>query len=48
VRQTSPRPRRVETVSRQLTKLRQLGTIGITNNRTIEVDDLASLRVRCG
>ena len=38
----------IETVSRQLTKLRQLDTISITNNRTIEVDDLASLRVRCG
>lgn len=38
----------IETVSRQMTKLRQSGTIRIANNRTIDVPDLAMLRLRCG
>lgn len=38
----------IETVSRQLTKLRQLGTIRISNNRSVEIDDLAGLKARCG
>lgn len=38
----------VETVSRQLTKLRQLGIVGITNNRTVEIPDLEALKGLCG
>ncbi len=38
----------IETVSRQLTKLRQLGTIRITNNRTVDVPDLDALHALCG
>jgi CRP/FNR family transcriptional regulator len=38
----------IETVSRQMTKLRQEGVIRIVNLRHIEVADLARLRRRCG
>jgi len=38
----------VETVSRQLTKLRRLGVVSITNNRMVEIPDLAALRGLCG
>lgn len=38
----------VETVSRQMTKLRQLGVISVTNNRHIEVPDLGRLERLCG
>jgi len=38
----------IETVSRQLTKLRQSGTISITNNRSVEVPDLDALQALCG
>lgn len=38
----------IETVSRQLTKLRQLEVVSISNNRTIEVPDLDALRALCG
>lgn len=38
----------IETVSRQLTRLRQAGLIRITNQRSIEVPDLAALRAACG
>ena len=38
----------IETVSRQLTRLRQLGVISITNNRTVEVPELEALRAMCG
>jgi CRP/FNR family transcriptional regulator len=34
----------IETVSRQLTKLRHAGVINIHNNRTVEVPDLERLR----
>ena len=34
----------IETVSRQLTKLRQKGVIRLVNNRTVEVPDLAKLQ----
>lgn len=34
----------IETVSRQMTKLRQAGVISIENNRTVEVKDLRRLR----
>jgi CRP/FNR family transcriptional regulator len=34
----------IETVSRQLTKLRHAGVINIHNNRTVEVPDLSRLR----
>ena len=34
----------IETVSRQITKLRQAGVIKIVNNRTVEIPDLARLR----
>ncbi|MGV3491915.1 MAG: Crp/Fnr family transcriptional regulator [Devosia sp.] len=38
----------IETVSRQLTKLRQMGVITITNNRHVEIADLDDLRACCG
>lgn len=38
----------IETVSRQITKLRQSGAVGITNNRTVDVPDLERLRVLAG
>ena len=38
----------IETVSRQITKLRQLGVVIITNNRHIEVPDLERLESLCG
>jgi len=38
----------VETVSRQLTKLRQLGVISISNNRTVEIPELEALQALCG
>lgn len=38
----------VETVSRQLTKLRTDKTIEISNNRTIMIPDIARLKGRCG
>lgn len=38
----------IETVSRQLTKLRQSGVIVITNSRHIEVPDLGRLAEHCG
>lgn len=38
----------IETVSRQLTKLRADGVIAITNNRQVEVPDLSRLENRCG
>jgi CRP/FNR family transcriptional regulator len=38
----------IETVSRQITKLRQTGAIRITNNRTVEVPDIEALRAACG
>lgn len=38
----------IETVSRQLTKLRQEGVIVITNNKHVDVPDMARLRSRCG
>ncbi len=34
----------IETVSRQITKLRQTGVINIIHNRTVEVPDIARLR----
>ncbi len=34
----------IETVSRQLTKLRHAGVINLVNNRTVEVPDLSRLR----
>lgn len=37
----------IETVSRQLTKLRKDGVIGIANNRHITVNDINTLRDRC-
>ena len=37
----------IETVSRQLTKLRQRGVIAITNNRLVDVPDLDRLRDLC-
>jgi CRP/FNR family transcriptional regulator len=38
----------IETVSRQLTRLRQLGTIRITNLRNVEIPNMAALQDRCG
>jgi CRP/FNR family transcriptional regulator len=38
----------IETVSRQLTRLRQLGVIAISNNRHVEIADLDGLRAICG
>lgn len=38
----------IETVSRQMTKLRRDGMIRIVNHRRIEVTDLKQLRCRCG
>lgn len=38
----------IETVSRQLTKLRKEGVIEIVNNRHVEVPDLERLQLRCG
>ncbi|GGA44222.1 Crp/Fnr family transcriptional regulator [Pelagibacterium lentulum] len=38
----------IETVSRQLTKLRKDGVIEIVNNRQVTVPDLGRLKVRCG
>lgn len=38
----------IETVSRQLTKMRQTGVIEITNNRHVEVPDLDRLQALCG
>ena len=38
----------IETVSRQMSKLRQAGVITITHNRHLEVPDLAALRNCCG
>lgn len=38
----------IETVSRQLTKLRQDGVIVITNNKHVEIPDMGRLRRRCG
>lgn len=38
----------VETVSRQLTKLRQQGVVSISNNRTVEIPNLEALQGLCG
>lgn len=38
----------IETVSRQLTKLRQMGAIRIENIRVVEIPDLERLRTLCG
>ncbi len=38
----------IETVSRQMTKLRQMGVIQVTNNRTVDVPDLDRLETLCG
>ena len=38
----------IETVSRQMTKLRQMGVIQVTNNRTVDVPDLDRLEALCG
>jgi CRP/FNR family transcriptional regulator len=38
----------IETVSRQLTRLRAAGAIRIENNRHVSVDDLGRLEQRCG
>ncbi len=38
----------VETVSRQISKLKADGVIGIVNFRQVSVPDLARLRLRCG
>jgi CRP/FNR family transcriptional regulator len=38
----------IETVSRQLTKLRQMGVIAISNNRHVEIGDLDALKALCG
>ena len=38
----------IETVSRQLTKLRQTGAVVLTNNRRVTVPDLARLEEFCG
>jgi len=38
----------IETVSRQMTKLKADGVIGLSNYRRVSVPDLARLRVRCG
>ena len=38
----------IETVSRQMSKLKADGVIGIENYRQVSVPDLARLRVRCG
>ncbi|WP_172123974.1 MULTISPECIES: Crp/Fnr family transcriptional regulator [unclassified Devosia] len=38
----------LETVSRQISKLRQLGVIEVTHNRQVEVPDLKRLQALCG
>lgn len=38
----------IETVSRQMTKLRQMGVIQVTNNRTVDVPSLHRLETLCG
>jgi CRP/FNR family transcriptional regulator len=38
----------IETVSRQVTRLRQNGVIVVTNNRHVEVPDLGRLQALCG
>jgi CRP/FNR family transcriptional regulator len=38
----------IETVSRQLTKLKADNVIEIANYRHVNINDLAQLRVRCG
>ena len=38
----------IETVSRQLTRLRQLGAISIINNRTVDIPDIDALQALCG
>src|SRR5690606_36279780 len=38
----------IETVSRQLSRLKADGAIGIASHRRITVPDLARLRLRCG
>lgn len=38
----------IETVSRQMTKLRQAGAIAIVNNRTVDVPDLERLKALAG
>lgn len=38
----------IETVSRQMTKLRQMGVIQVTNNRTVDVPNLDRLETLCG
>jgi CRP/FNR family transcriptional regulator len=38
----------IETVSRQLTKMRKEGVIEVINNRTFIVPDLDRLQMRCG
>lgn len=38
----------IETVSRQITKLRKVGVIVVTNNRDCEIPDLEKLRDRAG
>ncbi|MCB1740249.1 MAG: helix-turn-helix domain-containing protein [Gammaproteobacteria bacterium] len=38
----------IETVSRQLTKLRSAGVIEVTNNRHVVIPDLERLSARCG
>lgn len=38
----------IETVSRQLTRLRQRSTIRISNNRSVEIADLGDLKALCG
>lgn len=38
----------IETVSRQMTKLRQAGVIVVTNNRFVEVPDIERLQRLCG
>jgi CRP/FNR family transcriptional regulator len=38
----------IETISRQMTKLRQLGVIAITNTRHISIPDLRRLAAHCG
>jgi CRP/FNR family transcriptional regulator len=38
----------LETVSRQISKLRRLGVIEVANNRQVEIADLARLQALCG
>jgi CRP/FNR family transcriptional regulator len=38
----------IETVSRQLTRLRQMGAISIANQRQVEIADLDELKALCG